>query len=178
MKAVGEVMSIGKTYKEAFQKSIRSLEIKRYGLGFAANFNQLSLDELMRRLNEPSSERQFLMYEALRKGATVDQLYEKTKIKRWFIQQMKELLELEEQILAYKGRELPDALLIKAKEDGFSDKYLSQILGVTEERCGREESSWARHRPGAPFRSAVPTPRTTTPRTTPLMRFLSAAGPR
>ena len=133
MKAVGEVMSIGKTYKEAFLKSIRSLEIKRYGLGFAANFNQLPLDELMRRLNEPSSERQFLMYEALRKGATVDQLYEKTKIKRWFIQQMKELLELEEQILACKGRELPDPLLIKAKEDGFSDKYLSQLLGATEE---------------------------------------------
>ncbi|MEI9476947.1 MAG: carbamoyl-phosphate synthase large subunit [Deltaproteobacteria bacterium] len=133
MKAVGEVMSIGKTYKEAFLKSIRSLEIKRYGLGFAANFNQLPLDELMRRLNEPSSERQFLMYEALRKGATVDQLYEKTKIKRWFIQQMKELMELEEQILTYKGGELPDPLLTKAKEDGFSDKYLSQLLGATEE---------------------------------------------
>ncbi len=133
MKAVGEVMSIGKTYKEAFQKAIRSLESKRYGLGFAANFNQLSLDELMRRLSEPSSERQFLMYEALRKGATLDQLYEKTKIKRWFIQQMKELVDLEEQILSYKGKELPDALLIKAKEDGFSDRYLSQILGLTEE---------------------------------------------
>jgi carbamoyl-phosphate synthase large subunit len=132
MKAVGEVMSIGKTYKEAFQKAIRSLESKRYGLGFAANFNQLSLDELMRRLSEPSSERQFLMYEALRKGATVDQLYEKTKIKRWFIQQMKELVDLEEQILSCKGRELPDALVVKAKEDGFSDKYLSQILAVTE----------------------------------------------
>jgi carbamoyl-phosphate synthase large subunit len=132
MKAVGEVMSIGKTYKEAFQKAIRSLESKRYGLGFAANFNQLSLDEVMRRLSEPSSERQFLMYEALRKGATVDQLYEKTKIKRWFIQQMKELVDLEEQILSCKGRELPDALVVKAKEDGFSDKYLSQILAVTE----------------------------------------------
>jgi carbamoyl-phosphate synthase large subunit len=133
MKAVGEVMSIGKTYKEAFQKSIRSLEIKRYGLGFAANFNQLSLDELMRRLSEPSSERQFLMYEALRKGATLDQLYEKTKIKRWFIQQMKELVELEEQILTTKGGKLPDGLLTKAKENGFSDRYLSQILGVTED---------------------------------------------
>jgi carbamoyl-phosphate synthase large subunit len=133
MKAVGEVMSIGKTYKEAFQKAIRSLESKRYGLGFAANFNQLSLDELMRRLSEPSSERQFLMYEALRKGATLDQLYEKTKIKRWFIQQMKELVDLEERILSCKGRELPDALLVKAKEDGFSDRYLSQILAVTEE---------------------------------------------
>ena len=133
MKAVGEVMSIGKNYKEAFQKSIRSLEIKRYGLGFASNFNQLSLDELMMLLNEPTSERQFIMYEALRKGATINQLYEKTWIKRWFIQQMKELVELEEEILKYKGRELPDWLLIKAKEEGFSDKYLSQILNIKEE---------------------------------------------
>ena len=115
MKAVGEVMSIGKNYKEAFQKSIRSLEIKRYGLGFARNFNTLSLDDLIVLLNEPSSERQFIMYEALRKGASVDQLYDKTKIKRWFIQQMKELVELEEKILKCKGGELPDGLLVKAK---------------------------------------------------------------
>jgi len=132
MKAVGEVMSIGKTYKEAFQKSIRSLETKRHGLGFARNFNQLSLDDLMMLLKEPTSERQFVMYEALRKGATIDQLYEKTKIKRWFIEQMKELVELEEEILRYKGKSVPDALLKRAKEDGFSDKYLGQILGIDE----------------------------------------------
>ena len=133
MKAVGEVMSIGKNYKEAFQKAIRSLETKRYGLGFAKDFNKRSLEDLMTMLSEPSSERQFIMYEALRKGATIDDLYEKTKIKRWFIQQMKELLDLEEKILAYKGKDVPDQLLIKAKEDGFSDKYLAQILDVPEE---------------------------------------------
>lgn len=132
MKAVGEAMSIGKTYKEAFQKAIRSLEIKRYGLGFAKNFNELPLQELMRLLNEPSSERQFIMYEALRKGVTIDELFEKTKIKHWFIQQMKELVELEEEILKYKGKKFPDELLIKAKKDGFSDKYLAQILGIKE----------------------------------------------
>jgi len=132
MKAVGEAMSIGKNYKEAFQKAIRSLEIKRYGLGFAKNFNELPVQELMRLLNEPSSERQFIMYEALRKGATVDELFEKTKIKHWFIQQMKELVELEEEILKYRGKEFPDALLIRAKKDGFSDKYLAQILGMKE----------------------------------------------
>jgi carbamoyl-phosphate synthase large subunit len=137
MKAVGEVMSIGKNYKEAFQKSIRSLENKRYGLGFAKNFNTLSADELMTMLNEPSSERQFIMYEALRKGVPVDELYHKTKIKRWFIQQMKELLELEEKILTYKGKTLPDELLVTAKNDGFSDKYLGQLLGV-EEKTIRE----------------------------------------
>jgi len=133
MKAVGEVMSIGKTYKEAFQKAIRSLETKRYGLGFAADFNRRPLEDLMALISEPTSQRQFIMYEALRKGASIDDLYERTKIKKWFIQQMKELVDFEEEILAYKGKELPDNLLIKAKEDGFSDKYLSQILEKPEE---------------------------------------------
>ena len=76
MKAVGEVMSIGKTYKEAFQKAIRSLETGRYGLGYAKNFNDLSKDELLKLLINPTSERQFIMYEALRKGATVDELFD------------------------------------------------------------------------------------------------------
>jgi len=132
MRAVGEVMSIGKTYKEACQKSIRSLEIKRYGLGFARSFNRLPLEELRKLLAEPSSERQFIMYEALRKGMTVEELHKLTHIGRWFIQQMKELVELEERILKYRGRRLPDDLLIEAKKDGFADKYLGQILGIPE----------------------------------------------
>ena len=132
MRAVGEVMSIGKNYKEAFQKAIRSLENKRYGLGFAKNFHEKTLEELMRMLNVPSSERQFIMYEALRKGASVDELYRKTYIKPWFIQQMKELVELEEEILKYKGKMPPDKLLVRAKKDGFADKYLSQLLGIPE----------------------------------------------
>jgi carbamoyl-phosphate synthase large subunit len=132
MRAVGEVMSLGKNYKEAFQKSIRSLEIDRYGLGFALNFNKKSLDELLNMLNIPTSERQFMMYEALRKGADVQTLYKITHIKPWFIEQMKELVELEEQILQYKGMTLPDDLLIQAKKDGFADKYLAKLLGIPE----------------------------------------------
>jgi carbamoyl-phosphate synthase large subunit len=132
MRAVGEVMSLGKTYKEAFQKAVRSLESGRHGLGFAKNFNKLSLEELMARLAHPSSERQFLMYEALRKGADVQTLYERTFIKPWFVEQMKELVELEEEILRYKGRFLPDDLLLRAKKDGFADKYLAKLLGVPE----------------------------------------------
>ncbi len=132
MKAVGEVMSIGKNYKEAFQKAIRSLETGRYGLGFIKDFNSLSLDELMERLSEATSERQFLMYEALRKGATVEQLHEKTHIKQWFIEQMRELVELEEKILKHKGLMLPDELLRQAKRDGFADRYLARILGISE----------------------------------------------
>jgi len=141
MRAVGEVMSIGKTYKEAFQKSIRSLEIGRHGLGFAKNFNKLGLEELMNLLSTATSERQFIMYEALRNGAGVDDLFEKTYIKRWFIRQMQELVELEEKILKYKGKTLPDELLIQAKKDGFADLYLSKILGVSEEQIRKQRSS-------------------------------------
>ncbi len=141
MRAVGEVMSIGKTYKEAFQKSIRSLEIGRYGLGFAKDFHKKSLSELMDFLNEASSERQFIMYEALRKGASVEDLYKKTFLKPWFIEQMKELVELEEKILKFKGRTLPDDLLGTAKKDGFSDRYLSQLLGISEKEIREKRIS-------------------------------------
>jgi carbamoyl-phosphate synthase large subunit len=141
MRAVGEAMSIGKNYKEAFQKAIRSLEIGRYGLGFAKNFHNLSLDELMGLLAEPSSERQFIMYETLRKGATVDQLHDKTKIKRWFIEQMQELVELEEEILQFKGKPLPDEMLKRAKKDGFADRYLAQILDVRETKIRKQRLS-------------------------------------
>jgi carbamoyl-phosphate synthase large subunit len=132
MRAVGEVMSIGKNYKEAFQKSIRSLETGRYGLGFAKDFNKKTLEDLLDLLAEPTSERQFIMYEAIRKGASIETLYEKTYIKPWFIEQMKELVNLEEEILKYRGKELPDELLIQAKKDGFSDRYLSGLLNIPE----------------------------------------------
>lgn len=133
MRAVGEVMSIGKTYKEAFQKAIRSLETGRYGLGHAKNFDKLSKEELLKLLITPSSERHFIMYEALRKGATTEEIFELTKVKAYFIDQMRELVEEEEQILTHKGSMLPDELLIAAKKDGFSDKYLSQLLEIPEE---------------------------------------------
>lgn len=133
MRAVGEVMSIGKTYKEAFQKAIRSLEIGRYGLGFANSYNDYELNDLLELIIEPSSERQFIMYEALRKGADIERLSDITSIKAWFIQQMKELVELEEQILKYKGTLLPTQLLAQAKRDGFSDKYLAKLLNASEE---------------------------------------------
>ncbi|MBW1893535.1 MAG: carbamoyl-phosphate synthase large subunit [Deltaproteobacteria bacterium] len=134
MRAVGEVMSLGKNYKEAFQKAIRSLEIDRYGLGFAKDFNDKTLEELMAIVGTPTSERQFIMYEALRKGAEIETLYKLTHIKPWFIKQMKELVDLEEKVLAYKGKTLPDDLLIQAKKDGFSDKYLSKIIEVPEKK--------------------------------------------
>ncbi|MGN0133072.1 MAG: carbamoyl-phosphate synthase large subunit [Lachnospiraceae bacterium] len=133
MRAVGEVMSIGKTYKEAFQKAIRSLETGRYGLGHAKNFDSLDKEELLKRLATPSSERHFLMYEALRKGASVEEIFELTKVKSYFIEQMKELVEEEEALLACKGSMPADDMLITAKKDGFSDKYLSRLLEIPEE---------------------------------------------
>ncbi|MCQ2548694.1 MAG: carbamoyl-phosphate synthase large subunit [Lachnospiraceae bacterium] len=132
MRAVGEVMSIGKTYKEAFQKAIRSLETGRYGLGHAKDFDKLSKEALLNKLITPSSERYFVMYEALRKGATIDEIFELTKVKHYFIEQMKELVEEEEKLLTFKGNLPEDTLLIQAKKDGFSDKYLSQLLEIPE----------------------------------------------
>jgi carbamoyl-phosphate synthase large subunit len=133
MHSVGEVVGIGKNYKEAFQKSIRSLEIGRLGLGFAKDFNKKSLSDLMGLLWHPTSERQFIMYEALRKGATINDLYERTYIKPHFIRQMKELVDLEERILEYRNAMLPDDLLLQAKRDGFADGYLAKILAIPEQ---------------------------------------------
>lgn len=132
MRAVGEVMSIGKNYKEAFHKAIRSLENGRYGLGFAKDFNKKSLQELMHMLAVPTSERQFILYEALRKGATIEDLHRLTHIKAWFLEQMKELVELEEKVLTYRGKDIPDDLLAQCKRDGFSDRYLAGLLKVPE----------------------------------------------
>ena len=139
MRSVGEAMSIGRTYKEAFLKAIRSMENGIHGLGHVRDYKEKPLDELVRMLSLPSSQRQYLMYEALRKGADVELLFSRTKIKRWFIEQMKELVELEEELLKHKGKRIPDELLIRAKRDGFSDRYLAKIMSVPEDdiRAGR-----------------------------------------
>ena len=133
MRAVGEVMSIGKTYKEAFQKAIRSLETGRYGLGHAKDYDTKSKEELLLMLAHPSSDRHFIMYEALRKGATVDEIFDITKVKHYFVKQMQELVEEEEALMQSKGALPSDEALISAKKNGFSDKYLSQLLEIPEE---------------------------------------------
>ncbi|MCU0665502.1 MAG: carbamoyl-phosphate synthase large subunit [Candidatus Omnitrophica bacterium] len=145
MKAVGEVMSIGKTFKEAFQKSIRSLEIGRYGLGGANNFKDLSLTELKSRLAMPSSQRVFLMYEALRKGISVEELYSMTHIGEWFIKEMKELVEFEEKLLSSAWEKLPDSDLIKAKEWGFSDRYIAKLYNIKEKIVRQRRLKLGKH---------------------------------
>ena len=132
MLSVGEAMGIGKTFKEALQKAIRSLGINRFGLGFVKDFRSLSLDRLLTMVGTTTSERLFIMYEALCKGADIKKLHELSQIKTWFIEQMKELVLLEEEISAYTGSLPSDNLLLKAKEDGFADRYLATLLNVPE----------------------------------------------
>ena len=153
MRAVGEVMSIGKNYKEAFQKAIRSLETGRYGLGQIPKLQEKSKEQLLQMLITPSSERHFIMYEALKKGASVEEIHKITCVKTWFIEQMKELAEEEQELLTCRRMQSPaeesadkgdggnaltetgltDEQLIRAKKDGFSDKYLSILLNVPEQ---------------------------------------------
>lgn len=134
MRAVGEVMSIGANYKESLQKAIRSLEIGCHGLGAKKKLKGKTLDELLAMLAHPTSERQFVLYEAIRLGASLEDLYRRTFIKMWFLQQMKELVDREEEMLQYKGRfaELPDVTLIAAKKEGFADKYIAWLLNEPE----------------------------------------------
>ena len=141
MKAVGEVMSIGRTFKEAYQKAIRSLEIGRYGLGHVAKFQDLPASELISLLKEPTSERQFIIYEALKKGISVDVIYGMTKIKKEFLNAILELVEEEKAISTHTLADLPDEMLKAAKLDGFSDKYLGTLLGCAEtDVAARRES--------------------------------------
>ena len=132
MKAVGEVMSIGKSFKEAFQKAIRSLEIGRSGLGLVKKIEKLSLEELIPLVATPSSERYFQLYEAFKKGLTDAEARNLTKITEYFLTQIKELADFELKLAGYTWMALPDELLIEAKKSGFSDKYLGRLFGVPE----------------------------------------------
>lgn len=159
MKAVGEVMSIGKNYKEALQKAVRSLETGRSGLGFAKDYNFRTKEDLLQMLERPTGERFFVLYEALRKGATIDELFALTAIKPFFLNHMKELVDLEDKVMEYRtkplpngkpvenpktapeGKIMPDDLLIQAKKDGFSDKYLAWLLYVPEVEVAKQRET-------------------------------------
>lgn len=145
MRAVGEVMSIGKTFKESFQKAIRSLEIKRYGLGCIEKFKVLDAKKLTERIAVPSSERIFLIYEALIKGVSVEEIHQITSIGKWFITEMKDLAEYEKEMAASSWKDLGDEKLAKAKEWGFSDRYLSNLFNVTEREVRQRRISIGKH---------------------------------
>jgi len=133
MKAVGEVMSIGKNFKEAFQKAIRSLEISRYGLGGAENFRELSEQELRKRIATPTCDRLFHIYETMRKGVSTEEVFRITNITKWFLDEIKELVDFEEKISANTWNTLSDEDLKEAKLLSFSDRYLSNMFDVKEQ---------------------------------------------
>jgi len=131
MKSVGEVMSIGRTFKEAFQKAIRSMEIKIYGMEniFPAD---IDLETIKNKLIFPNAERIFYLKPAFKMGLSLEEIYEITKIDRWFLHNIKEIVDLEDNISKYKRKNIPASLLKKAKTFGFSDLYLSKLLNLSE----------------------------------------------
>jgi carbamoyl-phosphate synthase large subunit len=131
MKSVGEVMAIGQTFKAALQKGLRSLEIGASGLVDIKN--EISEDMLHQKLKKPCAERIFLIKYAFQKGLTVEQIYEMTKIDPWFLHNIKQIVDFEKELKGLKTeKELSGELLFKAKQYGFSDKQLAQILKTTE----------------------------------------------
>jgi len=134
MKAVGEVMSIGKNFKEAFQKAIRSLEIGKSGPGLDKKIEALTLDELRPLSAAPSSKRFFYLYEAFKKGLTVDEAFKMTSIAKFFLAEIQELALFELELARYTWMGLPDEMLKKAKELAFSDKYLAKFFNISEKQ--------------------------------------------
>ncbi|MBN1913604.1 MAG: carbamoyl-phosphate synthase large subunit [Candidatus Omnitrophica bacterium] len=149
MKAVGEAMSIGRNFKEALQKGIRSIETGRFGFG-ADGKDKITDEELLRPGNElmklikdkiriPNDERLFYIRYALKAGLSCEDIYHLSRIDRWFIDNMKELVETEEEIKKFRNKhsedelKIPVELLLEAKKDGFSDRQLSHLLNSKEE---------------------------------------------
>ena len=133
MKSVGEVMAIGRTFKESLQKALRSLEIGASGLD---NLREdVSAEVLRERLRTPNAARVFYIKHALQKGMTIEQIYDLTRIDRWFLDNIKEIVELERDIDGYREcgpQTIPSELLRTAKQFGFSDVQLATLLGTDE----------------------------------------------
>ncbi|MFH0855784.1 MAG: proton-conducting transporter membrane subunit, partial [Candidatus Omnitrophota bacterium] len=139
MKSVGEVMAIGRTFKEALQKGLRSLEIKKHGLESIAfksahtvTCDARTQDVIIAKLRNPNAERIFYLGDALRIGIDIEEIYRLTGIDRWFLQNLKEIIETEKQILSGKGT-LGREILKTAKEYGFSDTQLAVLMQKKEE---------------------------------------------
>uniref|UniRef100_A0A7C3RHF5 Carbamoyl phosphate synthase large chain n=2 Tax=Archaeoglobus fulgidus TaxID=2234 RepID=A0A7C3RHF5_ARCFL len=136
MKSVGEVMAIGRTFEEALQKAIRSLEIGRYGLGCDGKDREVTMDEIRNGLRYPNANRVFYIRYALQKGMSVEEIYELTKIDPWFIDKIRNLVEFEKKLKQIAKRmkisEVPKDILKKAKELGYSDRQLATIFKTTE----------------------------------------------
>jgi carbamoyl-phosphate synthase large subunit len=145
MKSVGEAMAIGRTFRESVQKALRSLETGRYGFGCdarEASRPPLEKEELRRRLQRPGPERIFRIREALRTGWTIDSLASHTRIDRWFLVQLKQLVDFEQELRAYSRlSDVPDAVLRRAKREGYSDHQLGVVFGLPEMEVRRRRVS-------------------------------------
>ncbi|MEK6197589.1 MAG: carbamoyl-phosphate synthase large subunit [Desulfobacterales bacterium] len=135
MKSVGETMAIGRTFKEAFQKGVRSLEIGRMGFGDDGKDSLVSMDdvELEKKLVTPNSNRVFCIYEALRRGRSIEDLYRLTFIDPWFLNNFKQLVETEASIKEAGFHGLEKDFLRKIKQQGFSDFQIGHLTGTTED---------------------------------------------
>ncbi len=134
MKSVGETMAIGRTFKEALQKGLRGLEIGHIGLDNKLNYQEIPDEKVKWRLEEPNASRIFYIKYALQKGWAIERIVEMTGIDIWFIAHIAQILELENELItAAEGKKtLPDDLLRKAKEYGYSDAQLAQFLNISE----------------------------------------------
>ncbi|MCZ6899909.1 MAG: carbamoyl-phosphate synthase large subunit, partial [Bacteroidetes bacterium] len=131
MKSVGEVMAIGRSFQEALQKACQSLEIKRNGLG--ADGRELkNHDELLDSLEYPNWNRLFHIYDAFKRGVPFKTIQELTKIDKWFLQQIEDLVELEKEIAEYKLDSIPKDLMMEAKRKGYADRQMGYLLGCLE----------------------------------------------
>lgn len=129
MKSVGEVMAVGRTFKEALQKAIRSLEIRKFGLSYDGD--KMQPDEIKEKLTTPNAERLFYIYYAIKSGMRIDEVYSLCKVDKWFLENIKQIIDMENEIKKGK-RQIKKDLLLRAKQYGFSDRQLANILSTDE----------------------------------------------
>jgi len=133
MKSVGEVMAIGRTFEEALQKAIRSLEIGRYGLGADGKDEPIpDVKTLRDYFKIPTYKRVFYLRQAIKMGMSIDEIYQLTKIDKWFLYKIKNIVQMEEELSKYTIETIPRDVLRKAKRLGFSDKQIAYLLGTAE----------------------------------------------
>ncbi len=133
MKSIGEVMAIGRTFQEALQKGLRSLEIGRFGLGADGKDRAWSPEELREKLRVPNAERIFAIRQAILAGMSNDELNNLTKIDPWFLQEIRQIVELEKELVGQRTEDREQSeLLFKAKQYGFSDRQLGFLWGKSE----------------------------------------------
>ena len=131
MKAVGEVMGIGRSFQEALHKATQSLEIKRNGLG-ADGKGYTDKDTIISKLTNASWDRVFVIYDAIQAGISLDRIYDITKIDMWFLKQYEELYQLEKEISIHKIDDIEYDILLEAKQKGFADRQIAFMLNCLE----------------------------------------------